>query len=133
MITIKGTFDVTMHAEPPYFEEDGVTLARATFDKTFYGPLSAQGVVQFLSVRAGANAAYVALERIEGTLQGRHGSFVATHKAQASSTGKSLTIEIVPGTGTAELRGIEGTMDIEIVEGKHLYTLHFTLPNSETA
>jgi hypothetical protein len=129
MTTVHGTFDVTMHAEPPYFEADGVSLARATFDKTFHGPLAAKGSVQFLSVRAGANAAYVALERIEGTLEGRRGSFVATHKAQASSTGKSLSIEIVPGTGTAELLGIEGTIDIEIVEGKHLYTLAFTLPS----
>jgi len=116
-----------MTPEPPYFEGEGVTLARATFNKTFHGPLSATGVVQFLSVRAGTNAAYVALERIEGTLDGRLGSFVATHKGIASASGKSLTVEIVPGTGTGELAGIEGTIDIDIEGGKHFYTVHYAL------
>lgn len=128
MPIVRGTFDVKMTPEPPYSDRDGVTLARATFDKTFHGPLSAKGEVQFLSVRAGTDAAYVALERIEGTLDGRAGSFVATHKAQASSTGRTLVIEIVPGTGTGELRGITGTIDIEIVEGKHHYAVDYALP-----
>jgi Protein of unknown function (DUF3224) len=128
MRTVRGEFDVTMHAEPPYFDRDGVTLARATFDKTFHGPLSATGSVQFLSVRAGTNAAYVAIERIEGTLEGRRGSFVVTHKATASSSAMSLTVEIVSGTGTEELQGLEGTIDIEIVDGKHYYTMHYELP-----
>lgn len=128
MNTIRGTFDVKMTPEPPYSDANGVTLARATFDKTFHGPLSATGSVQFLSVRAGTNAAYVALERIEGTLEGRQGSFVVTHKAVASSNGRSLVIEIVSGTGTHELSGIEGSIEVEIVEGKHFYIMHFTLP-----
>lgn len=128
MTTVHGTFDVKMNPEPPYFEQDGVTLARATFDKTFHGPLSAKGTVQFLAVRAGTNAAYVALERIEGTLEGRQGSFVATHKAVASSSGRSLSIEIVPGTGTGQLSGLEGTIEVDIVDGKHFYTMHFVLP-----
>jgi hypothetical protein len=127
MTTIKGTFDVTMHPEPPYFEGEGVSLARAVFEKTFHGPLSARGRVEFLSVRAGQSAAYVALERIEGTVDGKRGSFVATHKAQASSSGKTLVIEIVPGTGTGELVGLSGTIDVEIVEGKHYYTMNFEI------
>jgi len=129
MSTVQGTFDVTMHAEPPYSERDGVSLARATFDKTFHGPLSATGQVQFLSVRAGDHAAYVALERIEGTLEGRAGSFVVTHVANASKSGRTLVIEVVPGTGTGELTGIEGTIGIEIVEKQHHYTLTYTRPS----
>ncbi len=128
MNTVHGSFDVKMNPEPPYHEANGVTLARATFDKTFHGPLSAKGSVQFLSVRAGANAAYVALEHIEGTLDGRRGSFVALHKALASSTDRSLTVEIVPGTGAGDLSGITGSVEIDVVDGKHFYTLHFALP-----
>lgn len=128
MNTVRGSFDVKMTPEPPYHEADGVTLARATFDKTFHGPLSATGSVQFLSVRAGSNAAYVALEHIQGAIEGRRGSFVALHKALASSSGRSLTIEIVPGTGTGELSDITGSLEIDIVDGKHFYTLHFALP-----
>jgi Protein of unknown function (DUF3224) len=124
----QGTFEVKMNAEPPYFEADGVTLARATFDKTFHGPLSATGHVQFLSVRASEHAAYVALERIEGSLEGKSGSFVATHQAFASPGERSLQITIVPGTATGGLTGLTGKMLIEVVEGKHNYTLDYHLP-----
>jgi hypothetical protein len=79
-------------------------------------------------VRAGEHAAYVALERIDGTLDGKAGSFVVTHRALASASGQSLSIEIVPGTGTGALAGITGTMHIEIVDKKHLYTVDYMLP-----
>ncbi|MCA9606542.1 MAG: DUF3224 domain-containing protein [Myxococcales bacterium] len=128
MTTIRGTFDVTMHAEPPHFERDGVAIARATFDKTFHGPLSAESHVDFLSVRAGEHAAYVAIERIEGTVDGKAGSFVVTHKAQASSDGAALAIEVVPGTGTGELAGLTGTIDVEITDGVHHYAMTYALP-----
>jgi len=127
MNTVRGTFDVTMHAEPPYFERDGVALARATFDKTFHGALDATSQVQFLSVRAGEHAAYVALERIEGSLEGRRGSFVVTHVAQASRTGRSLVVTIVPGTATGELEGLTGSIEIEIRDKVHYYALHYAL------
>lgn len=130
MNTVVGTFDVTMHPEPPFVDGDGVVLARATFDKTFFGPLSATSHAQFLSVRAGTNAAYVALERIEGTLAGRQGSFVVTHKAFQSPSEKNLLVEIVPGTGTGELAGISGSIAIEIRDGKHHYSLRYALPES---
>ncbi|MFN0247290.1 MAG: DUF3224 domain-containing protein [Kofleriaceae bacterium] len=128
MPTAKGKFDVKMNPEPPYFEGSGVTLARATFDKIFHGALSGKGLVQFLSVRAGEHAAYVAMERIEGTLDGKTGSFVVTHKALASAEAKSLVIEIVPGTGTEGLAGISGTMHVDIVDKQHLYTIEYSLP-----
>jgi Protein of unknown function (DUF3224) len=128
MPTAQGTFDVKMNPEPPYYEGAGVTLARATFNKTFHGELSGTSLVQFLSVRAGEHAAYVALERIEGTLGGMAGSFVVTHKALASVEAKSLVIEIVPGTGTGALAGIAGTMLIDIVDKQHFYTVEYSLP-----
>jgi Protein of unknown function (DUF3224) len=128
MTMLRGTFDVTMQAEPPLFEGDGVVIARATFHKTFHGELSARGVVHFTSVRAGEHAAYVALERIEGSVSGRAGSFVVSHKAQASSGDKTLAIEVVPGTGTGELVGIAGTIDIAVREGVHHYAFEYTLP-----
>lgn len=128
MPILKGTFEVKMNPEPPYFEGEGVTLARATFDKKFAGPLQATSVVQFLSVRAGGHAAYVAMERIEGSLEGRSGSFVVMHKALASPSDRSLSIDIVPETGTGALAGISGSMQIDIVEKQHFYTLDYALP-----
>jgi Protein of unknown function (DUF3224) len=126
MPVVQGTFEVTMNPEPPSFEGDGVTIARATFDKTFSGPLAAIGRVEFVSVRAGGVAAYVALERIAGTLEGRAGSFVVAHQARADASGQSLTVDVVSGTGRGELTGLRGALSIAIVDRVHHYTFDYS-------
>lgn len=42
----------------------------------------------------------------------------------------SLTITVVPDSGTDELAGIAGTLTIEITGGKHFYELEYTLAES---
>lgn len=130
MPTITGSFDVTMHAEPPYDTRDGVMLGRATFDKTFHGGLNAKGLVHMLSARSGArkdSAAYVALERIEGTLDGRRGTFCVTHQGTMNRGSDSLVISVVPDSGTGELEGLSGSMRIRIEDGKHFYDFDYSL------
>jgi hypothetical protein len=42
---------------------------------------------------------------------------------------QQLAIDIVPDSGTAELKGIAGSMTIRIeAGGKHFYELSYTLP-----
>jgi hypothetical protein len=45
-----------------------------------------------------------------------------------NAEGQSLDVVIVPGSGTGQLTGITGTIGIEIVEKKHLYTIEYELP-----
>jgi hypothetical protein len=40
----------------------------------------------------------------------------------------TLTIVVVPDSGTAELTGLAGSMRIDITDGKHLYDFEYTLP-----
>lgn len=126
----RGTFEITMQGEPPYDEVAGVTLGRAQFDKRFSGDLVASSHVNMLAARTPVenSAAYVALERIVGAVDGKHGSFAVVHTGLMTRGERSLTITIVPDSGTGALVGIAGTMDIQIVEGHHHYTLDFTLP-----
>jgi Protein of unknown function (DUF3224) len=126
---VKGSFDVKMTAEPPFDDVDGVTFARATFDKVFTGPLAATSKVHFLGVRTKVptSAAYVAIERIVGVLDGKKGTFAVTHLAGIEAEGRSLAIRIIPDSGTGEVAGIRGRMDIQIVEGKHFYELDYEL------
>jgi len=130
MPTISGEFEVTMQAEPPYDTRDGVTLGRASFDKTFRGPLEAKGAVQMLAARSPipTSAAYVAIERIEGSIEGRKGSFVVTHVGTAEGDANTLAVTVVPDTGTGELAGLRGQMRIRIEDGKHFYELEYSLP-----
>lgn len=131
--TIEGAFDVTMQAEPPYDEHEGVALAHARFDKRFRGPLDAKGEVRMLAVTTPdpRARAYVALERITGTLEGRRGSFCATHQGLVTPSGPSLTVTIVPGTGTGELAGLTGSMRIRVEPGgAHFYALDYRLDDA---
>jgi hypothetical protein len=126
----KGSFEVTPRFEPPYDDSDGVALSRASFDKRFSGPLDAASTVQMLAARTPATGSggYVALERITGTLDGRSGAFVVVHLGLMTRGAPSLRIDIVPDSGTGALAGIAGTMHIDIVDGRHFYTVDYTLP-----
>lgn len=73
----------------------------------------------------------MAIERVVGTLDGRAGSFVAQHNGAMARGEASLSVTIVPDSGTGALTGIAGRMTIEVVDKKHLYTLDYTLPAAE--
>lgn len=126
---VNGTFEIKMSAEPPYEVVDGVSLSRASFDKRFSGPLEATSQVQMLAARTKVSnsAGYVALERIVGRLEGREGSFVVVHLGLMNQGAQSLTISIVPDSGTGALTGIAGQMSIRIEGGQHYYALDYTL------
>jgi hypothetical protein len=55
------------------------------------------------------------MERITGTLGGRSGSFVLTHGANGDTA--AATGVVVPGSGTGDLAGLTGTMEIRHDEG----------------
>jgi hypothetical protein len=128
-----GPFDVQMNPDPSYeTAEGGVVLGRVSFKKQFHGALEASGVVQMLSAGSSVkgSAGYVAIERVEGTLGGRSGSFILQHSGTMNRGQASLTVTVVPDTGTGELVGLAGTMAIDIVEGKHSYRFEYTLPDT---
>ena len=126
-MNVKGSFQVQMTAEPPFDSVDGVALGRARFDKQFSGALSATSKVEMLSVRAEGtqSGAYVAVERITGSLEGKQGSFALVHLGLSNRGTRSLSVQIVPESGTGELKSISGSMTIDIVDGKHLYDLEY--------
>ena len=63
------------------------------------------------------SAAYVAIEKVSGTLHGRNGTFVLQHCASMNKGTSKLSIFVVPDSGTGELAGLAGTMTIEIAPG----------------
>jgi Protein of unknown function (DUF3224) len=40
-----------------------------------------------------------------------------------------LNVTVVPDSGTGQLVGLAGTMEIKIADGKHSYDLEYTLPD----
>lgn len=124
-----GTFEVNVHQQAPYDTTDGISLGRTTIDKRFEGDLDATSTVEMLSAGTAVkgSAAYVAIERVVGSLKGRAGGFVLQHSGTMKQGEPSMTVTVVPDSGTGALVGISGRMTIHIVEGKHSFTFDYAL------
>jgi hypothetical protein len=122
-----GTFTVDVHPLTPVPAEG---LARFSTDKQIHGDLEATSKGEMFAggdPKQGA-AGYVAMEVVSGTLNGKKGSFALQHSATMDQSGNKLSVIIVPGSGNGELKGIAGTFDIKVADGKHSYDLDYTLP-----
>lgn len=129
-VTIRGPFQVRMTPAPADPYADGQQMGRMTLDKTYDGALTATGTGQMLTGMGSVkgSAAYVAMERITGTLEGRTGSFLIHHRGTMDRGAQALEIHVVPDSGTGELEGITGRMQIEFEGKQHLYVFAYTLP-----
>jgi len=125
----KGTFEISMHPEPPFDVVDGVRLGRVRIDKRFAGALDATSQVHMLSAHTPVenSAGYVAIERVVGALDGKRGSFVLQHTGVMTRGERSLRVRVVPDSATGELQGLRGEMAIEIVDGRHYYVFDYEL------
>jgi hypothetical protein len=125
-----GTFQVKL--TPQKLENPGdSTRARTSIDKQFHGDIEGTSKGEMLTAATSVkdSAGYVAIERITGTLKGRNGSFTLQHSATMDRGKPSLSITVVPDSGTGDLTGLTGTMDIKITNGKHFYEFDYSLPD----
>ena len=123
MPSIRAPFTIT--ARPAEEAEASAlpAVGRTTFDKVFAGgALVGTSVVHFVSTASQTGPlAYVALERVEGVLDGRVGGFVLQHVGAIVDGVPSLALSVVVGSGTGELTGLTGRGSIEHTEaGAHL-------------
>ena len=75
MALVEGEFDVTMSPEHMSVGASGFGLRRMVLDKRYHGALDASGNGEMLSFMGAAqgSAGYVAMERVEGKLDGLSG------------------------------------------------------------
>lgn len=125
-----GAFEVKM--TPQVDEKGEPTVGRRLVDKQFHGDLEATSKAQMLAVMTdvSGSAGYVAMERVNGKLNGRSGTFALQHSGTMTRGTPQLIITVVPDSGTGELAGLTGKMTINIVDGKHFYEFDYTLPKS---
>jgi len=112
---------------PAAFEK--ASLGRHSLDKVFSGDLEATSLGEMISAGGSVpgSAGYVAMERVTGTLHGRSGAFVLQHSATMDRGTPTLTIAVVPDTGTDALTGLSGSMRIIIDKGQHSYELEYAI------
>lgn len=120
--TATGAFDV---AAPPGAAASSADVL--TFRKTYHGALDGGGALRMVGSGdpASGTASYAGVEQVTATLAGRRGGFVLLHTGWMHAGAQELNVRIAPGSGTGELRGIGGTMDIVIEGGVHRYVLHY--------
>ena len=91
--------------------------------KAYAGDVEGRSVTQFTSSfdQTSGVGTYVALESFEGSVAGRRGAFNFVHAASTSGTDRAHEYGlIVPGSGTGELVGIEGTVRLHVdADGTH--------------
>jgi hypothetical protein len=125
-----GLFEVKLAPQPAASGIEAALLGRMTIDKRFSGELDASSLGEMLSAggTVQGSAAYVAIERVTGILHGRRGSFVLQHSGTMNRGASTLSISVVPDSGTEELAGLSGAMQIRIEQGKHFYDFEYSLP-----
>lgn len=126
---VSGSFEVAI-VPTESADAEGVATSRLMVTKHFTGGLVADSKGEMLTA-AGAekgSAAYVLIERVTGTLDGKAGSFALAHLGLMARGVPDLRIAIVPGSGSGALAGIAGSLDIRIEGKQHFYDLNYALP-----
>jgi Protein of unknown function (DUF3224) len=117
---VTGTFKIEKWEESPYSEQEGgAKLSEASVKQTFSGDIEGQGSVKWLMCyRPDQTAEFVGLQRIDGQVGGRSGSFVLL-QTDGSFDGKVARgqLSVVPGSGTGELDGLRGQGEFSAPHG----------------
>lgn len=112
-MTYDATFEISAWDESPYQSgEDGAKMTLAVVGKTYSGDLDGASDTRWLmSYAADGTATFVGLERVEGTVGGRKGSFVLQHVGAFADGAARARLSVVPGSGTDGLGGVTGDGD----------------------
>jgi hypothetical protein len=123
-----GPFEVKLTPQPQ--DPGNTALGRMTIGKQFHGELEAVSQGQMLSAMTATkgSAGYVAMEIVSGTLGGRKGTFVLQHSGTMDRGQPKLRVTVVPDSGTDQLLGLSGSMNIRIEPGgKHFYDFDYQI------
>ncbi len=123
-------FAIKSWEEKPYSEgADLPKLTRASVTKTFTGDIEGQGHVEYLMMyRTDGSATFVGLERIDGRIGDKTGSFVLQRTGAFEGGLAKETYSVVPGSATGDLRGLAGDGASSVGHGmEHPFVLNYEL------
>jgi hypothetical protein len=125
-----STFEVTSWDEQAILDENGGAKAtRALVEKAFEGDVAGESTVEWLMGYAGdGTATFVGLERVVGRLGERSGSFLLEHSGTFDGALAKGRVRVVPGSGTEDLRDLEGEGTFEAgmgPDGERTFTLEY--------
>ena len=130
MTTAAGTFEVLTGGEDAYRQADGEPrLTHANGSQRFSGAIEGDGSIEWLMCYLPAGGArMVGHQRIDGSVDGRRGSFLIEAVGQHDGKASTAIWRIIEGSGTGELAGIRGEGGFEAPGGKIVtYRLDYDL------
>ena len=106
---LTATFEIKSWDEQPFDEAVGVAkLTKASVAKEYSGAIEGSSATEWLmAYHPDKSAVFVGLERIKGTIAGRHGSLVLQHVGTFENGAAKADLTVV--TGTDELKGATGS------------------------
>lgn len=112
----KSTFTVISGQELPFSEYYGCPkLLQGNFTVDYKGDIQARSVLKELKVQFSNNTACIqGLEHVIGQVDGKNGSFVLEHNGKYENGVLSSKRTIVKGSGTGDLEGIQGVIQVEM-------------------
>lgn len=128
-----GSFEVKIASAESSATGKAGGIGRMTIDKVISGDVvgTTKGEMLTSITESTGAMAYVAIETVTATLEGRSGTFVFIHNAvmnKSAPDSQSLDVVVVPASGTGGLAGISGRFSIHIDgTGKHSYTFDYEL------
>ncbi len=128
MTTASGSFQVASWQEDTYEElDDSRRLTRATVALTFSGGVEGEAAVKWLMCyRPDGTARFVGLARVQGSVDGRPGTFVLENTGEFDGMVARGPWSVVAGSGTGDLAGLGGTGGFEASK-EASYSLDYTL------
>lgn len=103
----------------PYDSRCSPALVEISLQETFTGDIEGRSQVRALQARRDdGSATMVSMQRFDGTLGGRQGSFVLQGSEVIEDGRIRATWFVVPGSGTGELAGLRGEGGFEGDFGK---------------
>jgi hypothetical protein len=112
----KATFTINAWEEKAYNEiKGGPKLTRASVSKSYQGEIKGEGKLEYLMMyRDEGSASFLGLERVVGSVGGRSGSFVLQHSGTFKDGVATVTLLVVPGSGTGDLHGLRGNGEFAV-------------------
>jgi Protein of unknown function (DUF3224) len=126
-----GTVLGTDWKESAFHRLDGAgKLSHASVSDDYEGDITGTGTLQYLlaySADPKGACRFTGVERVEGSIGGKHGSFVLEHSGTYDADGLKARITVLEGCGTGDLASLRGSGTVTAGAGVHRadYTLDY--------
>src|ERR1700727_1887712 len=109
MTKASGSFQLSSWNEDAYDNDPAHKMTLARVEQKFSGDIEGDGAVRWLmAYRADGTARFVGMQKVDGSLAGRRGSFVLETAGDFDGQMARWTVTVIAGSGTDELTGLTG-------------------------